>query len=225
MMIDAIQNAIEALKWVSHQGADSQAVAKEAIAGLEALLEAPPSAEVRLPKITEEIFDDYNGTGLFEYTTEGYNWTQLAVDFACLIKAPPSVEEGACARYIPAGDQFGCDVCGYSIENHAPPSAELSERELWLYKRGIQDNSNGMISDVSGLLHDAPPSAEMDVMKWNSMVVENALLKAELEQAYGRMEDLYDHLADRTPYHMTEWFKGDKAIRTAPPSTESKNES
>ena len=49
---------------------------------------------IHLPKITKEIFKDYTGTGLIEYTGNGYVWTQTAVDFACLLKAACNIKRG-----------------------------------------------------------------------------------------------------------------------------------
>lgn len=59
---------------------------------LSAIVEQMDKAEptrkchLALPKITDEIWEDYNETSLMTWKDGGPHWTQLAVDFACLLK-------------------------------------------------------------------------------------------------------------------------------------------
>jgi hypothetical protein len=43
------------------------------------------NAWVMLPFITDEIYDEFKDTGLIEVLDRKCNWTQDAVEFACLI--------------------------------------------------------------------------------------------------------------------------------------------
>lgn len=40
---------------------------------------------IALPQITKEMVADYYPQ-LISYTPDGYSWSQIAVDFACLLK-------------------------------------------------------------------------------------------------------------------------------------------
>ena len=42
---------------------------------------------IYLPKITDEMLEDYIGSGLLTWESGAPQWSQTAVDFACLLKS------------------------------------------------------------------------------------------------------------------------------------------
>ena len=42
---------------------------------------------IYLPKITDELLEDYIGSGLITWESGETQWSQTAVDFACLLKS------------------------------------------------------------------------------------------------------------------------------------------
>lgn len=48
-----------------------------------------PAGETYLPKITPEIVADLAGSDLIEWSIDQWQWTQTAVDFACIIPVKP----------------------------------------------------------------------------------------------------------------------------------------
>ena len=47
-----------------------------------------------LPKITDEMVDDFAGTQLIEMEVDGPNWSQIAVDFACILNVNCHMPKG-----------------------------------------------------------------------------------------------------------------------------------
>lgn len=63
----------------------------EAIREAIEVLKAKESGQlVRLPKISQELWNDYNETCLMTMKDGAPHWTQLAVDFACVLKEKPN---------------------------------------------------------------------------------------------------------------------------------------
>lgn len=139
-----------------HGSDEDRRLIQEALAALDSAASAEPVAwRSSLPYITQEIADDYIGRRVLmvkSTTTEsGYDWTQVAVDFAALVSPPaaPSVRVPD-ALAVPApfagtigyiherGYAIGWNACRAEVcRLNAPPSTAepVSSVDYW-QKRG-----------------------------------------------------------------------------------------